>query len=1162
MRVSTNATVEAGLAAETRRARAASKRGSAGALASVSATCPASPCGSEATAFGRTSSSGRAKTRSRLSVAVLLVLALLAGRAEAGRAAVGKKPLGQTTPGRTSGGRAASGRTGAEVEASPASRTRVWTRARGTSHTLVLPAHAGWVDTGLDVRAGEPLLVEAEGRAVVCRVDRPLFAERVEVGPEGTYLVDDHVAAQTFPLPAGDAGPAPCFALIGRIGDDGPPLLIGRRRCWKPDRSGRLFLSLNDFDYTDNSGRFVVRVSAVSALRPAGYATRLKYRVASGGQGRPRPGSSVVVFYVDGLRPDVLLEMADQGHLPNIRRVFLDGGAWLANAFTAFPSDTITSNGTMWTGCFSDRHGLKGQVRFSRRRLVSESYLDPLGPSRSARVLSPQGADRLVVQSQAWARRLAQGDQAARQWLATQTSGVRPLYAVLAEHGLDWATTTLPVMTEMPPVLWTRSLSRFSPPLSVHRSWQFMDEANTRYAVRELLARNAAVTVIWLPETDSASHKRNRGQFGAARRVIARADELIGLVVDELQRQGRLEHTYLILVSDHGHHGGRTGYLSRFDLANDLFFQPRQRDRQGRWVGGGLGLSVRQHRVWNRHPEDGPRQFVFLDAQADGAARIFLPRGWYGSRDWSGPNRPGDLLRYRVAADLPPVNLVELLTHWQAQRADGRLDYPVDLVLLKLDEQSVLVATRDRGYAVIQRRWHDGRWLYRYTPVENVRPTPDGRVEYDVPATPRRDPLRLLQRFRLATLRQFLPERVWLEGTAETEYPQAVVTLTRALLWQSNLREREREYAPDLVVTAASGWYFGDAASPGTAHGHPFADTARVTWFVSGPNVLPGVRVDRPCNLVDLTPTILDMLGVDVDGLGFDGRPVRDIYQPAESPVGALTLQARFDDEVRPNAAAPLQYHPTPDSPLKPWTVNHPRSPWDLHSVVYNVLSLSELTVFHWADLLLFPYLPPERGPVTAGVERLDAAARRQGPPWLADLVRALNVPDTTLSDYNWTSLTNLKRIDATLDWLQARGRELERPAAQTLLGRERLPGTESVEAAVDAGQYAFWETYRLVQRVVARLVDEQVLAGIENQVDRSVNRWRAVPSDVLAEPPLVTDPAPVASDGAPVVGDQSPVASDPTPLVTDPTTPVRPTKTTPAPSTTPARPASGSSVQ
>ena len=65
-------------------------------------------------------------------------------------------------------------------------------------------------------------------------------------------------------------------------------------------------------------------------------------------------------------------------------------------------------------------------------------------------------------------------------------------------------------------------------------------------------------------------------------------------------------------------------------------------------------MSVRQHRVDNWHKEDTSRQFVFIDGDSDGAARIFLPRGSYCSNDWSAPSRPADLLAYRVAPHLEP----------------------------------------------------------------------------------------------------------------------------------------------------------------------------------------------------------------------------------------------------------------------------------------------------------------------------------------------------------------------------------------------------------------------------------------------------------------------------------------------------------------------------
>ena len=225
--------------------------------------------------------------------------------------------------------------------------------------SVIVPGNADWIDAGVDVSIGENVAIVAGGSVVVGHAGRFRQRREVEVTPAGTYIFSDKDAEARFPLPAAGEGPAPCFALIGRIGN-GPPFFIGRQRSWKAKQSGRLRLGVNDHDLTDNSGQFYAHVSQAGEIQPVAY----EEVVPSGaGEGRPRPGSSVVVFYVDGLRPDVVREMAAMGHIPNINALFVEGGAWLSNNFTAFPSDTITSNGTMWTGCFSDRHGIKGQAQ-------------------------------------------------------------------------------------------------------------------------------------------------------------------------------------------------------------------------------------------------------------------------------------------------------------------------------------------------------------------------------------------------------------------------------------------------------------------------------------------------------------------------------------------------------------------------------------------------------------------------------------------------------------------------------------------------------------------------------------------------------------------------------------------------------------------------------
>ncbi|HUG89274.1 MAG TPA: alkaline phosphatase family protein, partial [Planctomycetaceae bacterium] len=730
------------------------------------------------------------------------------------------------------------------------------------------------------VSAGHVLSVSAEGTIAVCATGAGRDRRAVHVGPEGTYLYDDAAAVKPFPLPSGALGPAPPWCLIGRIGD-GPPFYIGPRKSWTADRPGPLLLGINDFDFTDNCGELAVRIDQPRKLQPIAFQSPVPPDAPPGGA---VCGSSVVVFYLAGLRPDVVREMAAMGHLPHIKATFLEGGLEAARCYTAFPSDTITSNGTMWTGCFSDRHGIKGQVRFSRRTLHSESYLDPLGPSRAARLVAPQGVDKVLHNLHAGAVGALHGDAAEERFRQTHVTGVTPLFEHLRRQGGDWATGALPMMTEMPPLLWSRSIVRHLPYFHAHDAWNSIDDANTHYALFDLLDRRSPVTIIWLPETDSVSHKCGRGQFGLTRRTIARADLMIGRVVAQLRALGRLDCTYLFLVSDHGHHGGRDSHLSQFDIANELFYKPRELTPDGCWVGGGLGLSVRQHRFWNRHKGDGSRAFVFLDGDSDGTARLFLPRGQYASGRWMGPHRPGDLLEYRIAEHLPAVNLIETLTAVKAPHGNGYVEHPVDLVLVKLDDQSVLIATGDRGSAVIDRQLDGaGRWQYRYTPAEHVCATGDGRIAFAPAAAPQADPLGLLDVLAAGAFEHYYDEQTWLNITAGTRYPDSVVALTRHMLWQENLRYRECEFAPDLVITARPGWYFGTYATPGTTHGYPLADAMQATLFIAGPNIRSGARLDEPCRLVDLTPTLLEMTATPYVASELDGHPLRTIYEPASA---------------------------------------------------------------------------------------------------------------------------------------------------------------------------------------------------------------------------------------------------------------------------------------
>lgn len=976
--------------------------------------------------------------------------------------------------------------------------------------TFGIPANEAWVDPGIEVQAGEPLsisasgtiIVEPEGKSGLARIPPTI------VGPEGTFFHAEEFATRPFPLPAANLGPAPSYCLIGRIGNN-PPFFIGRRRSWKPDHTGPLYLGINDFDVSNNSGELEVRVSRPRVVQPLTFEHVV---TAHDSPGSPAAGCKAVVFYIDGLRPDIIREMSAMGHVPNITALFLEGGTWCENSFTGFPSDTITSNGTMWTGCFSDRHGLKGQVRFSRRTLASESYLEPLGPSRSARLLAPQGIAKALQNAEVGAIQLFAGEEKAQQVRQTQTSGIPPLYEHLKRNGSDWATGALPMMTEIPPLLWTRSLTRHTPYFGAHQSWQYIDDANTEYALYHLLERRRPITIVWLPETDSVSHKQNRGQFGTTRRTIAKADALLGEIVAELEARGEFDSTYFVLVSDHGHHGGRATHLTNYDLANEFFHRSREVTKDGQWIGGGLGMSVREHRFWNRHPEDSASDFVFLDADATGAARIFLPRGHFRSRDWYGLPRPGDMLAYRISPNVPPVDLVTSLASTTTINPNGQVERPVDLVLLKLNESSMLISTFDRGHAVIDRKFEDGKWIYHYSIVHNVRPATDGSVMYEENLRATTDPLLLLENIPPRLLEYYHDERQWLNMTAATPYPDSIVALARHMLWQENLAQREKDDAPDLVVTARGGWYFGHKSSPGTAHGHPLPDAMRASLFVSGPNIRKGARVEEPCRLADLTPTLLDMIGLPVEPGEFDGRALRTIYE-APQQVSMIAARPVYWQDVDLNGWSMLDYQPLPPYEHLPKSINRSASPFDLNNMTYSVLSIADYNILGVFDDICTPLSGGRYGrfSMARAVERLDNRARRSPVPAVAEAAEALDASQVTVGDYSVRSLGNMKRIDGGIDWVQARGRAVGKKVAAPI-GRDSLPGAPLVHGVIDCAQEGFWEVYRFAQRVIVCVLDETVINGIENTTDRAINHFHRQPAEIIVPcPPQIAPDLPPA---------------------------------------------------
>ncbi len=348
------------------------------------------------------------------------------------------------------------------------------------------------------------------------------------------------------------------------------------------------------------------------------------------------------------------------------------------------------------------------------------------------------------------------------------------------------------------------------------------------------------------------------------------------------------------------------------------------------------------------------------------------------------------------------------------------------------------------------------------------------------------------------------------------------------MLWAENLDEQEREHAPDLVVTARPGWCFGTEATPGTTHGYPFSDSMRPTFFVSGPNVRHGARIEEPCRLADLTPTMLDMLGYQLDTGDFDGHALRNIYQPVpNASAGNATAANRtvahteedpdvpqhraiYWDDLDLKAWRKISYTAMPQYEHMPLTVHHPNSPWDVHNIAYDLLSISDFNALRLFDDAISP-LDNGRPVFTKSVEWAEQRLRWSGIPAIRDAEDALDVSTTTIGDYSPMSVGNVKRMDGVIDWVQDRATALDSLVARPL-GWENTPGTELLNKAVDRAQWWIWETYRFGQRVAGAFLDEKVLNSIQDGTDKNLNRFRLQPAEIVVPPGMILpDPAPPA---------------------------------------------------
>jgi hypothetical protein len=296
-----------------------------------------------------------------------------------------------------------------------------------------------------------------------------------------------------------------------------------------------------------------------------------------------------VVFLVDGMDLTRTEQMLRAGELPNIQRVFVEGGVRVRVAVTSLPSITYCNCTSVITGLYPGHHGIMGNFWFDRQTLQTHYYMT-YGTYRlsnqdfTAPTLFEMLDDHFTVSIQAHTRR-----------------GADVIIDNHAAFGFYWGLA--------------RALHSGTYYVKADRHIAGRFDDVPRLARKH--ARWPSVVFTYYPGTDDTAH--TYGSDSEIYRVALRdIDATVGRVAARIDELGLRDSTYLVLVTDHSH--VPIGACHKIDIP--------------KWLAARRGLKVRVKGLTG-----GPQQRLAAlrgyDAlgglDADRIVRLYLPR----DGDWS-----------------------------------------------------------------------------------------------------------------------------------------------------------------------------------------------------------------------------------------------------------------------------------------------------------------------------------------------------------------------------------------------------------------------------------------------------------------------------------------------------------------------------------------------
>jgi hypothetical protein len=608
--------------------------------------------------------------------------------------------------------------------------------------------------------------------------------------------------------------------------------------------------------------------------------------------GSAQTAKRVVIIKVDGLPGDFVERHLDDA--PNIRRVFVDHGAWVRNFYVR----GISLSAPSWSMLDTGQHlVIRGNAEFDRYKPHVDDYLNffpfYVGYARSKRTDMPG----VEVLDHAGVPLLIDHFAPSERYTSMQ----------LLQRGVRWHT------------LGDSVTARVKQPVR-----RLIDEWQTGFDLggsiyeqeeRELLAALQDPKIRYLDyftgDFDHTAHLTN--DLAVQVRVFRRLDDLIGRVAEAMD-----PNTILILVSDHGMNSVPGTYSQGYNLVQ--FFNS--------FEGGG------HHVITTRHPmseyklrglnpfvssvetasadssfdKDDPtvkldldgneRATVYLRNSDLNAAQLLKLQLHRGNLDkarrkaahqaisrYEGPNRPNTIKQLRHYVTGIAKNGVVLASDGSldAERTFRHIDYfaalsgirvrnvvqndvgaaPVDFLAARRPDGSVLLYGDEQHQAVLE--FHDG--MLRYSPVSG-HPGPGF-------------PLHLFE--ENAWLTGWRSEHEWLEAIHRTHYSNGLIGLTE--FFRPCETEHCRATEPDMLVMASNHWNFNVRGfNPGGNHGSFFRISTHSTLMFAGAGIPEGLRIEEPYDSLSFVPTVMRLMGLPGS---FPGPVIDAIASDAEDAIPA-----------------------------------------------------------------------------------------------------------------------------------------------------------------------------------------------------------------------------------------------------------------------------------